>query len=129
MAYEILSVKLQELEKEFARLHSRIELSQVADRGELQETIQNLQKECQENRLILHKKLKYSRAKKVQKIFEAYEKIEGIISPFSPKWGDDMSQEDAILMAEYSLDFAMQAANHALLSSLQAMKKQYDTDV
>ena len=37
-----------------------------------------------------------------------------------------MSAEEKILYAEYALDFAMQAANHALLISLEAMDAQME---
>ena len=37
----------------------------------------------------------------------------------------DAAAEENILLAEYALDFAMQAANRALLFSLEAIKAQF----
>ena len=37
---------------------------------------------------------------------------------------NEASAEEALLLAEYSLDFAAQAANHALLLSLEAVSAQ-----
>ena len=44
--------------------------------------------------------------------------------PFSEVWRRGLSAEEALLLAEYSLDFAAQAANHALLLSLEAVSAQ-----
>ena len=40
------------------------------------------------------------------------------------KWRNELSAEEKILLAEYALDFALQAANHALLISMEAIKAQ-----
>lgn len=132
MANEILSVKLYELDKQFAKLHSRIELSETENTEQLTEEIKALQKECREGQLTLQKQLKYSRAKTVRNISEAYDKIEDIISdmqksigdPMSDKWKEKISEDDMVLLAEYSLDFAMLVANNALLISMEALDLQ-----
>lgn len=134
MAHEILSVKLYELDKEFAKLHTRIELSETADLEQIKEEIKVLQKQCKEGKMMLQKQLKYSKAKKVAKISEAYERIEEIINetqdgfchPTSDKWKEELTEEEMILLAEYSLDFAIQAANHALLISMESISAQME---
>lgn len=62
MAHEILSIKLSELEEQIARLISRIQLSETADRAQLRREIGSLKQEYLENELILQKKLQLSRA-------------------------------------------------------------------
>lgn len=135
MAHEILSVKLYEMDKEFARLHSRIELSETANLEQIEQEIEALQKECKEGKQILRKQLKYSRAKKVKKISEAYDKIEEIIDEtqkgfcvsVSDTWDEELTEE-MVLLAEYSLDFAMQATNNALLISMKAIRLQLEEE-
>lgn len=41
-----------------------------------------------------------------------------------PSGGQEAEKEEKILLAEYALDFAMQAAERALLLSLEAMEAQ-----
>lgn len=65
MAHEILSIKLSELEEQIARLISRIQLSETADRAQLRREIGSLKQEYLENELILQKKLQLSRAEVV----------------------------------------------------------------
>lgn len=134
MAHEILAVKLYEMDKEFARLHSRIELSESANLEQIKEEIKDLQRECKEGKLTLQKQLKYSRAKNVKRISEAYDKIEEIINKTqngfchsaSDKQEEKSTEDEMVLLAEYSLDFAMQAANNALLISMEAIRVQME---
>ena len=134
MAHEILLVKLYEMNKEFAKLHSRIELTGTSDLEQIKTEIKVLHKECQENRLILQNQLKFSRAPKVRQISVAYDRIEAIIKEaqkdlFEKSWLEEMTEEEMALLAEYSLDFAMQAANNALLVSMEAIRLQMEDSV
>lgn len=134
MAHEILLVKLYEMNKEFAKLHSRIELTGTSDLEQIKTEIKVLHKECQENRLILQNQLKFSRAPKVRQISVAYDRIEAIIKEaqkdlFEKSWSEEMTEEEMALLAEYSLDFAMQAANNALLVSMEAIRLQMEDSV
>lgn len=132
MAHEVIAVKLYELDKEFSKLHSRLELSENGNSAQIEEEIRQLKKECAENQVTLYNRLKSSRSQKVKQIAEAYETIEGVIKgthqeifgKTSDSLREQMSEEDLILLAEYSLDFAMQAANNALLISMEAIQTQ-----
>lgn len=134
MAHEILSVKLYEMDKEFAKLHSRIELSDKANLTEIRDEIKSLEKECRERKVVLRKQLKYSRSPRVQQISAAYDEIEeiirktqdGIFETVSGQWTEEMTKEEMALLAEYSLDFAVQAANDALLVSMEAIQMQME---
>ena len=122
MSHEILSAKLYELDREFGLLHGSIQLSETASREQLGQELARLRQ----------KNLKFSRSPMVGKLASSYETIEAFIDreraeqdgPFSEVWRRGLSAEEAILLAEYSLDFAAQAANHALLLSLEAVSAQ-----
>ena len=96
--------------------------------------IQELRRECRENREMLHNKMKYSKAKLVGRIAEAYDKVDQVIQiaqeqlgiSFTEETTKELSAENKILLAEYFLDFAMQASNYALLMSLEAIHAQND---
>ncbi len=130
MAHEILSIKLCELEKQLDRLDSRIRLSETAGRRQLQAEIGAPRRECEENELILRKRLQHSRAGMVSALADAYARIEQIVRQTDsalqePKRADpEDGAEGKILLAEYALDFAAQAANRALLLSMEAVEAQ-----
>ena len=132
MAHEILSVKLCELDETIGRLHSRIHLSETAKYAQLCRETEALSRECAEAELALRKKLTYSRSKLVSLLAESYEEIEQILQKTESGIGQlaeaaeqpDAAAEENILLAEYALDFAVQAANRALLFSLEAIQTQ-----
>ena len=55
---------------------------------------------------------------------EEFFQEKNVENPASDHWGDTYSAEEKVLLAEYALDFAMQAADNALLISLKAMDAQ-----
>lgn len=132
MAHEILSVKMCELEDQLSRLSSRIHLSETAGHSQLQWEIKALSNECAETELTLQKKLQMSRAEIVANLAHSYGEIERIIQTTCSKLqtqtanrGDAYAiTEEKILLAEYALDFAVLAANRALLLSMEAIDAQ-----
>ena len=132
MAHEILSVKLCELENQLSRLSSRIYLSETAGNERLQQEIQTLSKEYVENEMTLRKKLEMSKAELTATLADAYAAIQLIIEKTKSKLQTRADcQNNAVdvaegktLLAEYALDFAAQAANQALLLSLEAIDAQ-----
>ena len=132
MANGILSVKLYELDKKISQVHSRIQRSEAESHGQIREEIEALRNAYQENQLMLRNKLQFSKAGVVAKLLEAYNEVEQIIQkaqmeaggPSNEALKQKSSTEEQILFAEYALDFAMQAANHALLISLEAIDAQ-----
>ena len=129
MAYEILSIKMYELDKKIGRLQSRIEMSESADHDRIRTETAELRRECEENKAELANRLKRSKNGSVALLNECYEEVESAIK----KAADRMENADGnpaeegcpvdekILFAEYALDFAMQAADHALLVSMEAL--------
>ena len=71
MTHDILSVKLYELDKAIGQMHSRIEQGEMDCPEQVEKDIQELRRECRENREMLHNKMKYSKAKLVGRIAEA----------------------------------------------------------
>ena len=133
MAHEILTVKLCELEEQLVRLSSRIHLSETAGHHQLQQEIRALSRECAETELALQKKLQLSRAGAVATLASTYGEIEKMIRQAKSELeaqargrnDAEAAAEEKILLAEYALDFALQAANRALLLSMEAIDTQW----
>lgn len=132
MAHELLSVKLCELDEKFERLHGRIQRSQTSDRRVLKQEAQLVRRECEEEEQILSRRLKFSRSEMAGKISKIYEKMEETVRKAREEIESGqgrLSSEDWLLLAEYSLDFAKQAADRALLISLEAIERQAETEL
>lgn len=102
MSHEILSAKLYELDREFGLLHGSIQLSETASREQLGQELARLRQKNEADRLAFQTKLKFSRSPMVGKLASSYETIEAFIDR----------------------ERAAQAANHALLLSLEAVSAQ-----
>ena len=133
MAHEILSVKMYELDKKLEQTHSRIQLAETMDTARLQQQIQQLRQECEESRIILENRLHHSKTECVVKLARVFDQVEEAVGKVLKAENIDLEQqpsymlpgaEEKILTAEYALDFAMQAANRALLVSLEAIEAQ-----
>lgn len=130
MTHDLFSVKLYELDKTIGQIHSRIEQGEMDRPEQIAEDIRQLRRECAENRDILYNKMKYSKAKLVGRMAEAYDRVDKVIqdlqAQLTKNQTEGLSAENKTLMAEYLLDFAMLAANHALLVSLEAIQAQQE---
>ena len=130
MTQEFLFVKLCELDNKIGQVHNRIHLSEAADHAQILAEVEALQKECAKNEIALRNKLHFSKAHVVGSLAESCDRVEEFFqeknfeNPASDHWGDTFSAEEKVLLAEYALDFAMQAADNALLISLKAMDAQ-----
>ena len=134
MSHTILSVKLCELDEKIGRLHSRIYLLESTPHNELKKEIEALKKECEETEFVIRERLKYSRAESVSRLSEAYNEAEKVIRKVRESIagagaeGEEKeasySAEDKILLSEYMLDFAVQAADFARLASMEAIEAQ-----
>ena len=132
MAHELLSVKLCELDEKLGRLHSRIQFSQTSDRDSLAKETQLVRRECEEEQQSLSRKLKFSRSEMAGRISRLYEKVEETVRGARNEMEngrDRISPEEWLLLAEYSLDFASQAVDRALLISLEAIGKQAEEEL
>lgn len=128
MAYEILSVKMYELDKKISRMQSRIQMSQSSEHDRIRAETEALRKECAEADAELSNRLRHSKSRMVAQLADTYAEIERLIQRTASEMealdggrGDAATVDEKILYAEYALDFAMQAADHALLASMEAL--------
>ena len=72
----------------------------------------------------LAERLRHSRAHQVREIADAFEEIREIVRRVQTevRRDDESGEEMQLLFAEYAMDFAMQAARHALLVALEAIR-------
>lgn len=120
MAYGMLSAKLCELDDDICRLHGRIQ--QGAEN--LDSEIRAAELELEESQRSLNERLAFSRSEAVQDIAKIYRRIENALSSEQK----ELSADERLLLAEYSLDFAMLAARKAVLQSLRAIKSSENED-
>ena len=106
MAHEILAVKLCELEEQLSRLSGRIQLTETARKDQIQQEMEALARECAETELALQ------------------ETKAALQAQAARRGAPDDAVEEKILLAEYGLDFAVQAANRALLLAMEAIYAQ-----
>lgn len=132
MIQETLTPKLVELEARLTRLTGRIYRSQEECLSQLEEEIQGLSRESAQEQNDLELQLTHSKAEIAPILQAVYHNIQLIIQEGThlleqqstgPDGGEE-SMEEKILLAEYALDFAFQAADRALLAALQAMTAQ-----
>ena len=132
MAHEILSAKLCELDQRIGRLHSRIQLSETGSWEEIQREVASMRRECEEERRSLQNRMRYSRFRPAARIAGAVDEIVEILErtrnevrqcPENGRYRE-LLPEEKILLAEYMLDFALQAADQSLLASLEAIAGQ-----
>ena len=132
MAHGILTVKLCQLSERLDRLHRRVLLSETADRGHLQQEIHTLRRECAQTDAMLGEELLRSKAAVAAVLAQSYAQIRQALTKAehqfaAPREGCPMAEAEAenkILLAEYALDFAQQAADRALLAALEAIDAQ-----
>lgn len=128
----IFAVKLCELERQFGRLQSRIQLCRHADREKLNREIEQLQEEYAENALLLQKSIEACRDHPAASLAGAQLSCmqEGDRALRRKSFGvSEDAAETAALYAEYDMDFAVQAMRHALLAALTAMELQLDGEI
>ena len=132
MAHEILAVKLCQLDDRMGRLHSRIHMSETAGHAELRREIAAMKQEYAESETVLREKLRHSKSEMVSILDQGYRQMEQIVRNTEKRlrtMADDSLNteaiaEEKILLAEYALDFAHQAADKALLLSMDAIDAQ-----
>ena len=128
MAQGILNAKLDELDRQLRKVHRKIQKSGSANPARLRADLEQVRKEYAENEKALRNRLRFSRSGVVTGLSVSYNQVEQIIRETKNKMempgGQEAEKEEKILLAEYALDFAMQAAERALLLSMEAMEAQ-----
>ncbi len=132
MAHEILSVKLCQLDERMERLHSRIHISETACQSRLQQEIDALTEECDQAEATLRESLARSKSGVASVLSQGYDQVGQIIRSTKDRLqsiatanpDQEAAVEEKILLAEYALDFAHQAADRALLLCMDAISAQ-----
>ena len=132
MAHEILSVKLCQLDERMERLHSRILISETACQSRLQQEIDALTEECDQAEATLRESLARSKSGVASVLSQGYDQVGQIIRSTKDRLqsiatanpDQEAAVEEKILLAEYALDFAHQAADRALLLCMDAINAQ-----
>lgn len=129
MACEILSVKLCQLDERMGKLHSRIHMSETAHHSQLRQEIAALEQECAASELALQQELQMSKSTYVTVLAKSYEEMEQMVKDARSRLqtmtgcceDPETCAEAKLLLAEYALDFANQAADRALLLAMDAI--------
>lgn len=121
-------VKLKELENKVDQFHHYMIWYKNADQKELKEQLDSLNEVVLKEDQQLKQKLHYSKSEVAFRIGMAYEEVENIIRDLKKDLKkmseasslDEFDAEEAALLAEYMMDFAMQTSDYALLSVMKA---------
>ena len=118
-----LSAKLSELDRTLSHLHETLAGSQRLDAARLRGEIDKLRSQNCGSRAALHEKMHGSRAPLVGQLEKTYTEVEQLVAGICAQ-DAARSADEQLLLAEYALDFALQAAGQATLLSLQAIETQ-----
>ena len=117
MEQDMLAGKLAEVDAQLAGVHAKLQSAAQMESAELDAAIAQTREETAQCAHALAERLRHSRAHQVGEIADAFEEIREIV-----RRGDESGEEMQLLFAEYAMDFAMQAARHALLVALEAIR-------
>lgn len=114
MACGNLDVKLLELDGRLARLRGGIAWCEGADPDRLRQEAELLRDACARQERALRERMQHSRAGDVVQLAQCCDRVEREIARMQ------QAVQDRVLLAEYALDFAVQAADRALMCALEA---------
>ena len=120
MEQDVLAGKLAEVDAQLAGVHAKLQSAAQMESAELDAAIAQTREETAQCAHALAERLRHSRAHQVCEIADAFEEIREIVRRVQTevRRGEEMQ----LLFAEYAMDFAMQAARHALLVALEAIR-------
>ena len=132
MRQGVFAVKLCELEEEYGRLQSRIQICQEKDSAQLRQTMAQILDEYKERDLLLKQRVKGCCMRSVANLAQVqldYQKrtedllrteLRAEMSGKNHTIEEDRA-EASTLFAEYAIDFATQAMRYALYASMRAL--------
>ena len=105
MEQDMLAGKLAEVDAQLAGVHAKLQSAAQMESAELDAAIAQTREETEQ-------------------CADAFEEIRKIVRRVQTevRRGDESGEEMQLLFAEYAMDFAMQAARHALLVALEAIR-------
>lgn len=132
---ELFAIKLYEMEQQYAKIQSRIQICGQEDQQKVRMELQKAVDEYREHAEILRKNVEESRSRAVTELArtqleysQAMEKLfDGSLEQyFQSEDGSRLENqvEATTLYAEYAMDYAMQTMRHALIAALTAMDLQ-----
>lgn len=134
----IFSAKLLELEKQYKKFQARLATCQQMDHDTVREEIRDMEREWQESEYMLRQSIIGCRSRAVGELADiqldylkrADDILENEMTDYMSEIEDrtERKAEAMTLYAEFSVDFAVQAMNHALRSALKAIDAQMDCD-
>lgn len=128
----MFAIKLYELERQYGRMQSRLQLCRGEDREKIRRELHAIRDEFMENELLLKKSVENSRSPAVAALSRAqgeyYRTVRELLERELPmQLHSEITQpsegaaEAAALYAEYAIDFAVQSMRYALMAALTAM--------
>ena len=121
MEQDMLAEKLAEVDAQLAGVHAKLRSAAQMESAELDAAIAQTREETAQCAHALAERLRHSRAHQVAAAFEEIREIVSRVQTEGRR-GDESGEEMQLLFAEYAMDFAMQAARHALLVALEAIR-------
>lgn len=139
MSTGVLKIKLYELEQNYEKMEGRLHLCQNSDKSKLTRELQQLKDEYEEKNFLLKKSAEHSRSPAVTALsaeqMKFFKNAENIIKTKLPlymqseeAYTDETKAEASALYAEYAVDFAVQAMRYALISSMEAIIAQLESE-
>ena len=124
MEQDVLAGKLAEVDAQLAGVRAKLQSAAQMESTELNSAIAQTREETEQCARALAERLRHSRAHQVGEIADAFEEIRVIVRRVQTevRRGEESGVEMQRRCAEYAMDFAMQAARHALLVALEAIR-------
>lgn len=139
LQHGMFTAKLQELEQEYSRLQSRIQLLQGDRREQIRMEREQLESECRKRALLLDETVRSCRCPAMARLAQLQrdyaQQTQALLQTGVIKRSPDdpliRYQDDAEMMAlytEFAIDFATQSMRYALMAALRAAELQIQAD-
>ncbi len=137
MDHELFAVKLCQLEEQYRDMRSKIYLMQQDDHEVIKQELKKMEEAYDKTMQLLRENTRGCRSPAVKALNEAQivydSKIKEIMQKDMPHYirGEDRQEakaEGRALYAEYSIDFAIQAVQSALMAVLSALDEQMNLE-
>lgn len=139
LQHGMFTAKLRELEQEYGRLQSRIQLLQGDRREQIRMEREQLESECRKRALLLDETVRSCRCPAMARLAQLQrdyaQQTQALLQTGVIKRSPDdpliRYQDDAEMMAlytEFAIDFATQSMRYALMAALRAAELQIQAD-
>lgn len=124
MEQDVLAGKLAEVDAQLAGVHAKLRSAAQMESAELDAAIAQTREETAQCAHALASACATAARIRSERIAERLRRSGKLSAACRPRScrGDESGEEMQLLFAEYAMDFAMQAARHALLVALEAIR-------